>query len=204
MIMPDQRYYHWTKIWKIQKAHYWYDLESSRNGIWSLNFAWFWPSRYFLAQFLLELGISEHNWLIVSRRNNTLEVTVGANTLKLLECEFINLFTSKSASWCNLHMVFLSCLFMTFPFMSLLIHLQIFFHSKFTWRLFPHMTSFHRIMPVIFIFNYCSWRVAMFNLQWTAWASSSWLHADTNRMMFIECGFEISPAGLHKARFQIK
>ena len=79
-----------------------------------------------------------------------------------------------------------------------------FFHSKFTWRSFSHMTSFHRIIPVIFIFNYCSWRVAMFNLQWTAWASSSWLHDDRNRIMFIECGFEISSAGLHKARFQIK
>ena len=90
--------------------------------------------------------------------------------------------------------------------MSLFIHLQIFFiqHSRDTWRSFYHMTSFHRIIPVISIFNYCSWRVAMFNLQWTAWASSSWLHDDRNRMMFIECGFEISSAGLHKARFPIK
>lgn len=44
----------------------------------------------------------------------------------------------------------------------------------------------------------------MFNLQWTAWASTSWFHDDRNRMLFIECGFEISSAGLQKARFPIK
>ena len=131
----------------------------------------------------------------VSPRTNTLEVTVGANALKQLECEFTNLFTWKSASWCNLHMDFLSCLFMTIPFMSLLIHLQTFSHSTSTWRSFSHMTPFHRIILVIFIFDCWFWRVAMFNLQWTAWASSSWLHDDRNRMMFIECGFKISSAG---------
>ena len=71
MIMPDQRYYHWTKIEKkIQKPHYWYDLESSRNEISFLNFY---------------SGIPDSNrqaesWS-VRRRNNTLEVTVVTNAL---------------------------------------------------------------------------------------------------------------------------